>query len=78
MFFGPNGLDTEGIAGPAERSRLVRPVSCRGPLWGDMARTDGARVSLIAVVGAHWSRYLAHSISVGISALGRDLGRCNH
>ena len=41
MFFGPHGLDAEGIVGPAERSRLVRPVSCRGPLRGGMARTDG-------------------------------------
>ena len=43
MFFSPNGLDTEGIAGAEERSRLVRPVSGRGPLSGGMARTDGAR-----------------------------------
>ena len=43
MFFGPNGLDTEGIRGRRSGSCLVRPVSGRGPLWGGMARTDGAR-----------------------------------
>src|SRR5664279_1102412 len=43
MFFGPNGLDTEGIGGRGSGSCLVRPVAGRGPLWGGMARTDGAR-----------------------------------
>ena len=38
MFFGPNGLDTEGIRGRRSGSCLVRPVSGRGPLWGGMAR----------------------------------------
>ena len=43
MFFGPNGLDTEGIRGRRSGSCLVRPTSGRGPLRGGMARTDGAR-----------------------------------
>ena len=37
---------------------------------------NDSNLSLIAVSGAHWSRYLAHSISVGISSLGRDLRLC--
>ncbi len=39
-FFGPEGLDTEGIRGRWSGSRLVRPVSGRGPPWGGMTRTD--------------------------------------
>src|SRR5664279_2136281 len=39
-FFGPEGLDTEGLPGPVERECLVRAVSGRGPLWGGMTRTD--------------------------------------
>ena len=40
MFFGPNGLDTQGIGGRGSGSCLIRPVSGRGPLRGGMARTE--------------------------------------
>ena len=41
MFFGPNGLDTDGIG--ERRSGVPRPSGVRsGSPWGDMARTEAA------------------------------------
>src|SRR5664279_232977 len=53
-FFGPEGLDTEGIRGRWSGSRLVRPVSGRGPPWGGMTRTTrGAGVAEVPDPGRH-------------------------